>query len=158
MAFTTAADEALLQDPVLQKRIADLAKCGILWTPPSQRPAPPKVEEPTPVSPTAPALSPPAPKVPKHPRKKFPVPEILSEPESESEMMGPAYQGALAAAEKKRNAHMAQGLGTSRAEAAKLDEEAFADLRLQMGEKAAKLEQFIPWRFLIRYGVSTNLA
>lgn len=156
MPSTVAPDDVLLQDPVLQKRIADLAKFGILWTPPSQRPAPPQEEqEPDPAAPTAPTSSTPAKKGPKHPRKKAAVPDIPSEPESESEMMGPAYQDALAAANNKRSPHLAHGFGASRSEAAKLDAEAFADLGLKMGEADHRLLDFVPWRFLVRYAVST---
>lgn len=155
---TTITDEALLQDPVLQKRIADLAKFGISWTPPSQRPAAPKVEEPAPVSLTAPAPTATVPKRPKHPRKKAPTVDVPSEPESESEMMGSAYQDAAAAAKKQQNAHLAQGVGISRTAAQKLDDEAFADPGLKMGDNALKREQFVPWRFLIRYGVSPDFV
>lgn len=147
-------------DPAVQVHIANLAKCGIKWTPPSsKRPASSRIEEHTQVSPIAPTVvSPPVYTGPKHPRKVRPsLPEPPSEPESESEMMGSAYQKKFAIAEKKRNA-LAQGPSISRDEADKLDAEAFEDLALKTGDKVTKLETFIPWRFLVRYGVSQILA
>lgn len=141
MATLTAADEALLQDPILQERIANLAKVGLLWTPPSQRPVVPEKEEPSPVYSDSSDDSIVVKKGPKHPRQKeADGPDVPSEPESESEMMGTAYQDKLRA----------------RAEAAELDKATFAELGLKMGEKSDKIEQFIPWRFLLRYGVSKS--
>lgn len=169
MATLIAADEVLLQDALLQKRIANLAKIGLSWTPPSQRPVVPKVEEPVPASlPSSDSwisttsdgwasTTSTAPKGPKHPRKeKDAGSDSPPEPESESEMMGSAYQDSVARTKQKRDAHVIRSDGISRAEAHKLDKAAFADLGLMMGEKSAKVEQFIPWRFLVRYGVSTN--
>lgn len=154
---TLVQSEGMAQlDPAIQVHIANLAKCGIKWTPPSERSAEPKPEEPSQVSPVAATILPfPVCKGPKHPgRAKTSIPDLPSEPESESEMMGFAYQEKLAAAKKKRNA-VAQGPTISRVEAAKLDAEAFEDLGLKIGENGNKLETFIPWRFLVRYGVSS---
>lgn len=165
MATPTASDEALLTNPVLQERIANLAKIGLNWTPPSQRPAPIKVENCHPGSPMysegwTPSPLPTSSAFPagvKHPREKTTGPDILSEPESESEMMGPAYQDTIAEAKKKQDAHLASGPGTSRDEARTLDKLAFAELGLEEGEKSDKIEKFIPWRFLLRYPVSIGL-
>ncbi|CAN8097250.1 unnamed protein product [Discula destructiva] len=153
MAPTTSADEAVLHDTLLQKRIADLAKCGILWTPPSQRSNATKAEEPAQESPTQPMLTldNPVRKGPKHPRRKASVPDLPSEPESESEMMGSAYNDAIAKVRKMRDSHLARNPGISQSEAAKLDDEAPVDLGLKIGEKAANHEHFVPWRFLLRY-------
>lgn len=148
-------------DPAKQVHIANLARCGIKWTLPSERPAELNLEEPTQVSSlafAADALSTSIRKGPKHPHKAHPsVPDLPSEPESESEMMGFTYQEKLASAKKKQNAR-AQVPNVSRAEAAKWDAEAFAALGLKTGEKANHLETFVPWRFLVRYGVSNILG
>lgn len=144
-------------DPAVQMHIANLAKCGLKWTPPSKRPGPaePSTEEltqTTSVDSIDPSHS--GCKGPKHPRKSRPsVPDHLSEPESDSELMGSAYQVKLAAA-KKAQSTLTKGPLVSRAEAAKLDAEAFEDLCLSPGENANKLETFVPWRFLVRYVVS----
>lgn len=158
MTSPVTTEEVILQDPILQQRIADLAKFGILWTPPSKRPVASEVEETVPAAPAVPSLASSVAKASKHPRKKVSAPDVLSEPESESEMMGSVYQDAAKAAEQKRDAHLAQGLGVPRAVSSKLDDEAFAHLGLEMGENAVRLENFVPWRFLVRYGVSTDMA
>lgn len=145
-------------DPAVQMHIANLAKCGIKWMPPSKRrgPSEPSTEELTPMS-SVDSIdpSPVVCKGPKHPRKSRPSgPDFPSEPESDSELMGPAYQERLAAA-KKAQSTLTKSPLVSRAEAVKLDKEAFEDLGLKPGENADKLETFVPWRFLVRYGVST---
>lgn len=148
-------------DPAIQVHIANLAKCGIKWTPPFKRPGPiePSAEEPVqPSSLDSMDPSPPLRKGPKFPRKPRPFgPDLPSEPESDSELMGPAYQERLAAAKKARSTLTKDPL-ISRAEDTKLDAEALEDLGLRPGENANRLETFVPWRFLVRYAVSTYPA
>lgn len=145
-------------DPATQMHIANLAKCGIKWTPPSKRPEPtePSVKEV--IQPSSLDSIDPSPslcKEPKFPRKSRPSgPDLPPEPESDSELMGSAYQDKLASAKKARFT-LTRGPLISRAEATKLDAEAFEDLGLKPGEKADRLETFVPWRFLVRYAVST---
>lgn len=158
MATFIIPEEIEQLDPAIQMHIANLAKCGIKWTPPIKRPGPadPSMEELTQTSSAdnidpSPAVC----KGPKYPRKSRPSgPDLPSEPESDSELMGSAYQEKLAAA-KKAQSILTKAPLASQAEAAKLDAEAFDDLGLEPGENASKIETLVPWRFLVRYGVST---
>lgn len=161
MATFISREEMDQLDPAVQMHIANLAKCGIKWTPPSKRPRPaePSTEELTQTS-SIDSIDPCSVvcKGPKHPRKSRPSgPDLPPEPESDSELMGPAYQEKLAAA-KKAQPTLTKGPLISRAEAAELDADAFEDLGLKPGENANKVETFVPWRFLVRYGVSTRPA
>ncbi|KAJ4391400.1 hypothetical protein N0V93_005017 [Gnomoniopsis smithogilvyi] len=141
-------------DPAVHIHIANLAKCGIKWKPPSKQPGPIEASVDETIETSSVSFADPFPLTYKGPKRSSragrSVPDLPSEPESESEMMGHAYQEKLLAA-KKIQTTLPQGPAISRAEAVKLDAEAFGDLGLKIGEKASELETFVPWRFLVRY-------